>query len=65
MSDQVDVVRNEQGQAIGGSGRTYTDEAELGDYVLNQFQLGDTVDWNATAERVLANYAETGEWFFS
>ncbi|MDN3563568.1 alkaline phosphatase [Paeniroseomonas aquatica] len=65
LSDQVDVVRNEQGQAIGGSGRTYTDEAELGDYVLNQFQLGDTVDWNATAERVLANYAETGEWFFS
>ena len=65
LSDQRDVVLNAEGQAVAGSGRTYTDEAELGRYVLEQFQLGETIDWNATAERVLANYAETGQWFFS
>ena len=43
LADQRDVVRDAQGQPVGGSGVAYTDQAELGDYLLEQLRLGATV----------------------
>ena len=40
LADQRDMVLDGQGRAVAGSGRTYTDQAELGDYILEQISLG-------------------------
>ncbi|GJD72721.1 alkaline phosphatase [Methylobacterium goesingense] len=41
LADQTDSFTNAQGQ-VTGSGRAYTDEAELGEYLLAQTRLGAT-----------------------
>lgn len=41
LADQTDAFTNAQGQVIG-SGRAFTDEAELGDYLLAATRLGAT-----------------------
>lgn len=72
LADRVDSVFDVNGEAVAGSGRNYTDQAELGRFLLEQFGAGDTgpapdpvetpVDWSALAGRVQAYYAATGEW---
>jgi alkaline phosphatase len=66
LADEVDEVLGGDGQRAAGSGRGYTDQAELGDFLLDQLRLGDTpaeIDWNALAAQVLANYEATGTWY--
>jgi Ca2+-binding RTX toxin-like protein len=41
LADQTDSFTNAQGQVVG-SGRAYTDEAELGNYLLGATRLGAT-----------------------
>ena len=41
LADQTDAFTDARGQALG-SGRAFTDEAELGDYLLAQARLGAT-----------------------
>ena len=40
LADRVDAVFDVQGQRIAGSGRTYTDQAELGGFLLDQLRHG-------------------------
>ena len=40
LADDRDVVLDAQGRAVAGSGRTYTDQSELGDLLLEQLRLG-------------------------
>ncbi|WP_165839098.1 alkaline phosphatase [Roseicella frigidaeris] len=40
LAQHRDVVLGAQGQAVAGSGRTYTDQTELGDFLLDQIKLG-------------------------
>lgn len=42
LADDLDLVFDERGRAIGGSGRAYTDQAELGDFLLEQLRAGAT-----------------------
>jgi alkaline phosphatase len=40
LADRVDAVLGGQGERIAGSGRSYTDQAELGTFLLEQLRLG-------------------------
>ena len=42
LADDTDAVFDAQGRAVAGSGRSYTDRAELGDHLLGQISLGAT-----------------------
>ena len=61
LADQIDAVFNAQGQATAGSGINYTDQSELGEYLLNEVVVG--TDWSALATQVEANYARTQQYF--
>ncbi|MBL6080792.1 alkaline phosphatase [Belnapia sp. T18] len=72
LADQKDAVLDADGNRVAGSGRDYTDQAELGAYLLDQVGEDGTdepvapqepVDWNALAAQVLANYEATGNWY--
>ncbi|WP_407519751.1 alkaline phosphatase [Methylobacterium oryzisoli] len=39
LADDQDVVRNAQGQVVAGSGQAFTDQAEVGQYLLDQVRL--------------------------
>ena len=40
LADNLDLVYDEQGRPVAGSGRNYTDQAELGDFLQEQMNLG-------------------------
>ena len=40
LADNIDLAYDEQGRAYAGSGRAYTDQAELGDFLHRQLLLG-------------------------
>jgi hypothetical protein len=40
LADDLDLVYDAQGRAVAGSGRNYTDQAELGDWLQEQLRLG-------------------------
>jgi Ca2+-binding RTX toxin-like protein len=42
LADQRDEVRNAQGQVVAGSGRAFTDQAEVGQLLLDQTRLSGT-----------------------
>ena len=69
LADRQDVVLDADGERIAGSGRDYTDQAELGAYLLDQVGAeaqpvpAAPIDWNALAAQVTANYEATGYWF--
>ena len=42
LADDIDAVFDAQGRAVAGSGRSHTDQAELGDFLLGQISLGAT-----------------------
>jgi Ca2+-binding RTX toxin-like protein len=59
LADQSDSFTNAQGQVVG-SGRMFTDQAELGDYLLAQARLGAT-SLTAGADNLVGT--ETGDSF--
>ncbi|WP_203236229.1 alkaline phosphatase, partial [Methylobacterium crusticola] len=42
LADDQDVVRNAQGQVVAGTGRRFTDQAEVGQFLLDQERLSVT-----------------------
>lgn len=70
LATRVDSVFDAEGNGIAGSGRGYTDQAELGKFLLGQMAQPDAagpeapIDWNALAAQVTANYEATGYWFY-
>jgi len=40
LADHLDLVYDEQGRPVAGSGRNFTDQAELGDFLQEQMNLG-------------------------
>ena len=58
LATRVDSVFDAAGNSIAGSGRSYTDQAELGKFLLGQVEQPDAaapeapVDWNAIAAQV-------------
>lgn len=72
LADKKDAVLDADGNRVAGSGRDYTDQTELGAYLLDQMAKDGTdepvapqepVDWNALKTQVLANFEATGSWY--
>jgi alkaline phosphatase len=66
LADKVDAVIGAGGERLAGSQRLFTDQADLGDFLLEELDAGATpvkVDWDALAAQVFANYAATGTWY--
>ncbi|KAB1069333.1 alkaline phosphatase [Methylobacterium planeticum] len=58
LADQRDVATNAQGQSIG-SGRTYTDEAELGNFLQAQVNLNATATTDGADNLIGSDAGET------
>ena len=67
LADRVDAVFDINGERVAGSGRNYTDQAELGQFFLDQFGAAEGtpaagIDLGALAGRVQAYFDQTGQW---
>ena len=59
LADKVDAVIGTSGERLAGSQRLYTDQADLGDFLLEELDAGATpvkIDWDALAAQVFAEF---------